>query len=203
MPRGCARRRDARCACRCQSTGSLRRPRRGASSMPHSSTWPSRPVRPCCQGHALRRASARCASSVEVDVDRRRHDQHPIRDRCRRDVVGDAQGAGRSARTATSASGTRSASTPATSRGPAAERLIVWFEPELLPGYMWSFPLPNGRVNIGFGVQRDGVRRVQDMRHNGTTCCRRPTSSKHSAPGSSWRIATRPGRFRRGSTGRR
>jgi geranylgeranyl reductase family protein len=49
--------------------------------------------------------------------------------------------------------------------GPAAERLIVWFEPELLPGYMWSFPLPNGRVNIGFGVQRDGVRRVQDMKH--------------------------------------
>jgi geranylgeranyl reductase family protein len=48
--------------------------------------------------------------------------------------------------------------------GPAAERLIVWFEPELLPGYMWSFPLPNGRANIGFGVQRDGNRRVRDMK---------------------------------------
>ena len=48
--------------------------------------------------------------------------------------------------------------------GPAAERLIVWFEPELLPGYMWSFPLPNGRANIGFGVQRGGDRRVQDMK---------------------------------------
>jgi geranylgeranyl reductase family protein len=48
--------------------------------------------------------------------------------------------------------------------GPAAERLIVWFEPELLPGYMWSFPLPNGRANIGFGVQRGGERRVQDMK---------------------------------------
>lgn len=47
--------------------------------------------------------------------------------------------------------------------GPAAERLIVWFEPDLLPGYAWSFPLPGNRANIGFGVLRDGTRRVQDM----------------------------------------
>ena len=47
--------------------------------------------------------------------------------------------------------------------GPAAERLIVWFEPDLLPGYAWSFPLPGGRANIGFGVLRDGDRRVRDM----------------------------------------
>ena len=48
--------------------------------------------------------------------------------------------------------------------GPAADRLYVWFEPDLVPGYAWSFPLPNGRVNIGFGVLRDGHRRVQDMK---------------------------------------
>jgi len=47
--------------------------------------------------------------------------------------------------------------------GPAAERLIVWFEDDLLPGYAWSFPLPGNRVNLGFGVLRDGERRVQDM----------------------------------------
>jgi menaquinone-9 beta-reductase len=58
--------------------------------------------------------------------------------------------------------------------GPAAERLIVWFEPDLLPGYMWSFPLPGGRVNVGFGVQRDGVRRVQDMRKEWDELLRRP-----------------------------
>ena len=58
--------------------------------------------------------------------------------------------------------------------GPAADRLIVWFEPELLPGYMWSFPLPAGRVNIGFGVQRDGVRKVQDMRRQWDDLLRRP-----------------------------
>ena len=48
--------------------------------------------------------------------------------------------------------------------GPAAHRLYVWFEPDLLPGYAWSFPLSDGRVNVGFGVLRDGKRRVQDMK---------------------------------------
>lgn len=47
--------------------------------------------------------------------------------------------------------------------GPAADRLLVWFEPDLLPGYAWSFPLPGNRVNIGFGVLRDGTRRIGDM----------------------------------------
>lgn len=47
--------------------------------------------------------------------------------------------------------------------GPAAERLYVWFEPDLLPGYAWSFPLPDGRVNLGFGVMRDGTRSGKDL----------------------------------------
>jgi geranylgeranyl reductase family protein len=47
--------------------------------------------------------------------------------------------------------------------GTAAERLYVWFEPDLLPGYMWSFPLPDGRVNIGYGIQRGGEHAVGDM----------------------------------------
>jgi menaquinone-9 beta-reductase len=47
----------------------------------------------------------------------------------------------------------------------AASKLRVWFEPDLLPGYAWSFPLAGGRANVGFGIQRDGgkVGRVQDM----------------------------------------
>ncbi len=67
--------------------------------------------------------------------------------------------------------------------GPAAERLIVWFEPELLPGYMWSFPLPDGRVNIGFGVQRDGKRRVQDMKQQWNDLLRRPHIVEALGPG--------------------
>jgi geranylgeranyl reductase family protein len=52
----------------------------------------------------------------------------------------------------------------------AAKDLFVWFEPDLLPGYAWSFPLPDGRANVGFGIQRGGLgregkpRRVQDMK---------------------------------------
>jgi geranylgeranyl reductase family protein len=34
-------------------------------------------------------------------------------------------------------------------------RLWVLFEPDLLPGYAWVFPLPGGRANVGFGVLRD------------------------------------------------
>jgi geranylgeranyl reductase family protein len=46
----------------------------------------------------------------------------------------------------------------------AASELFVWFEADLLPGYAWSFPLPGGAANVGFGIQRGGkVGRVQDM----------------------------------------
>jgi len=58
--------------------------------------------------------------------------------------------------------------------GPAAERLYVWFEPDLLPGYAWSFPLPGGRANVGFGIERDGVRRVQDMKQTWVDLLERP-----------------------------
>jgi geranylgeranyl reductase family protein len=43
--------------------------------------------------------------------------------------------------------------------GPQARRLWVWFEPDLLPGYAWSFPLPDGRANVGFGIQRSDLHR--------------------------------------------
>ncbi len=40
--------------------------------------------------------------------------------------------------------------------GSAAHVLHVWFEPDLLPGYAWAFPLPGGRANVGFGILRGG-----------------------------------------------
>ena len=48
--------------------------------------------------------------------------------------------------------------------GSAKDRLYVWFEKDLLPGYAWSFPLQSGRVNIGFGILRGGKYSVQQMK---------------------------------------
>jgi geranylgeranyl reductase family protein len=50
--------------------------------------------------------------------------------------------------------------------GPKAADLWVWFEADLLPGYAWSFPLPDGRANVGFGIQRSSgipVRRMKEL----------------------------------------
>ena len=58
--------------------------------------------------------------------------------------------------------------------GSAQHRLYVWFEPDLLPGYAWSFPLPDGRVNIGFGVRRDGERKGKEMKALWADLLRRP-----------------------------
>jgi menaquinone-9 beta-reductase len=48
--------------------------------------------------------------------------------------------------------------------GPAADRLMVWFDADLLPGYAWSFPLPGGRANVGLGLHRTPGRRMQDLK---------------------------------------
>jgi geranylgeranyl reductase family protein len=58
--------------------------------------------------------------------------------------------------------------------GPAKDQLFVWFEPDMIPGYAWSFPLPGGRVNIGFGILRDGTRRIQDMKEQWADLLHRP-----------------------------
>jgi flavin-dependent dehydrogenase len=48
--------------------------------------------------------------------------------------------------------------------GPDAEKLWIWFEPEMVPGYAWSFPLPGRRANVGYAVlrRRDAVVRQGD-----------------------------------------
>jgi flavin-dependent dehydrogenase len=41
--------------------------------------------------------------------------------------------------------------------GPLAKKLWVWFEPDMIPGYAWSFPLAGGMANVGYGVIRQPV----------------------------------------------
>lgn len=46
----------------------------------------------------------------------------------------------------------------------AAQDLYISFDADIVPGYFWSFPLPDGRANIGFGIQRGGNYSVRQMR---------------------------------------
>jgi menaquinone-9 beta-reductase len=50
------------------------------------------------------------------------------------------------------------------STGPATRDLWVWFEPDLVPGYVWSFPLPDGGANVGFGIQRGAKVTTREMK---------------------------------------
>jgi len=47
--------------------------------------------------------------------------------------------------------------------GTANNTLHIWFDDDLLPGYAWSFPLPNNRVNFGFGILRTEERSTKFM----------------------------------------
>ncbi|MFT7600921.1 MAG: geranylgeranyl reductase family protein [Acidimicrobiales bacterium] len=46
----------------------------------------------------------------------------------------------------------------------AANDLMVWFDADLLPGYIWSFPLADGSANVGFGIQRGRNHSIQQMK---------------------------------------
>jgi flavin-dependent dehydrogenase len=86
--------------------------------------------------------------------------------------------------------------------GPAKDRLIVWFDSDLLPGYAWSFPLRDGRVNIGFGILRGGRHSVQDMNTLWPDILSRP-HARHSARTRHSKVVTRRGRSPLGSPRRR
>ena len=43
-------------------------------------------------------------------------------------------------------------------------RMAVWFEPDLLPGYAWAFPLADGSLNVGFGIRRGNNMSTQAMK---------------------------------------
>ncbi len=83
----------------------------------------------------------------------------------------------------------------------AAQELTIWFEPDLLPGYAWSFPLSDGRANVGFGIQRGGYHRVGEMKQLWVDLLERPRirevlgdTAVPEAPHKAWPIPARVGR---------
>jgi geranylgeranyl reductase family protein len=82
--------------------------------------------------------------------------------------------------------------------GPAARDLWVVFEPGLLPGYFWSFPLPEGRANVGFGIQREAGRPTREMKELWPELLARPhiqhilgPDARPDAPHKAWPIPAR------------
>lgn len=92
--------------------------------------------------------------------------------------------------------------------GAALDDLTVWFEPDLLPGYMWSFPEGDGTANVGFGVLRQSGRSVQYMKSVWPELLKRPhvaellgPDAEPEAPHRAWPIPARLGHLPR-SAGR-
>lgn len=84
--------------------------------------------------------------------------------------------------------------------GPAARDFWVWFEDDLRPGYAWSFPLPEGRANVGFGVRRVPGEPTGNLRERWAEVLQRPPVASVLGPGAepeepvrSWPIPARIG----------
>lgn len=85
--------------------------------------------------------------------------------------------------------------------GPLARDLWVFFEPDMLPGYAWSFPLANGLVNVGYGVLRDSEAHASGLRGQRVDWTSRPGIAEvlgsvavPAGRWSSWPIPARLGR---------
>jgi geranylgeranyl reductase family protein len=85
----------------------------------------------------------------------------------------------------------------------ADSQLWVWFEPDLLPGYAWSFPLGGGRANVGFGVLRVDGQPSHTLKQLWLELLNRPhirgflgPHAVAEAPHKAWPIPARIGRTR-------
>jgi menaquinone-9 beta-reductase len=56
----------------------------------------------------------------------------------------------------------------------ASRDLCVWFDRDIVPGYLWCFPLADGRVNLGFGVERRPELKTKEMKGLWATLLERP-----------------------------
>jgi menaquinone-9 beta-reductase len=91
-----------------------------------------------------------------------------------------------------------------------ARDLWVWFEPDLLPGYAWSFPLPGGRANVGYGIPRVAGAPTKSMKAQWPEVLARPhirdvlgPAAVAEAPHKAWPIPARVERTSVTATGGR
>ncbi len=82
----------------------------------------------------------------------------------------------------------------------ATRELHVWFDADLLPGYIWSFPIGDGVANVGFGIQRGGRWSTQDMKRLWPDILSRPhiravigADARPESPHRAWPIPARLG----------
>jgi geranylgeranyl reductase family protein len=80
----------------------------------------------------------------------------------------------------------------------AERELMVWFEPDFLPGYAWSFPLGDGRANVGFGIHRGGSYEIGAMKYLWPDILARPhiaaylgSGAEPESPHKAWPIPAR------------
>jgi flavin-dependent dehydrogenase len=78
------------------------------------------------------------------------------------------------------------------------ERLWVLFERDLLPGYAWVFPLPDGGANVGYGVLRTDGRTGKELKQLWPELLTRPVlrdilgpAARATEPVRAWPIPTR------------
>jgi geranylgeranyl reductase family protein len=78
------------------------------------------------------------------------------------------------------------------------DRMWVLFERDLLPGYAWVFPLPNGHANVGYGVLRAQGRSGKQLKALWPDLLERPSmrevlgpSARAIEPVRAWPIPTR------------
>lgn len=84
----------------------------------------------------------------------------------------------------------------------AATELMVWFEPDFLPGYAWSFPVGDGAANVGFGVLRGSRFAVPAMKTLWRELLARPhirdwlgPEARPEGPHRAWPIPARAGQL--------
>ena len=84
--------------------------------------------------------------------------------------------------------------------GAAADGLWVWFDADLLPGYAWSFPLPGGIANVGFGIHRRSGSPTREMKSLWLSLLERPhirsvlgPTCRSEAPHKAWPLPARIG----------